>query len=71
MNNAMLQQLFTLDADSNVSLQSQLRQKIGEAIIKGHFSLNLPLPSSRSLAKQLGISRITAVRAYEHLEDDG
>lgn len=67
----MLEQLLRLTPHSSVSLQLQLRKQIAEAIIRGHFAPNMPLPSSRKLAKQLQIARNTVVIAYEHLEDDG
>ncbi len=68
---AMLEQLLKLEPHSDVSLQVQLRKKIAEAIMRGSFPANKPLPSSRMLAKQLHIARNTVVLAYEHLEDDG
>jgi len=71
MNEAMLEQLLKLDHASSVSLQVQLRQQIAQAILRGSFASDKPLPSSRKLAKQLGVARNTIVLAYEHLEDDG
>lgn len=68
---AMLEQLLKLEPHSSVSLQVQLRKKIADAILRGSFPANKPLPSSRLLAKQLHIARNTVVLAYEHLEDDG
>lgn len=67
----MLEQLLKLSPDSDVSLQLQLRKKIAEAIIRGNFAPNVPLPSSRKLSKQLHVARNTVVLAYEHLEEDG
>lgn len=67
----MLEQLLKLEPHSDVSLQIQLRQKIAEAIMRGVFPANKPLPSSRKLSKQLHVARNTVVLAYEHLEDDG
>jgi len=67
----MLEKLLELEPDSDVSLQLQLRKKIAEAIIRGNFATNVPLPSSRKLSKQLHVARNTVVLAYEHLEDDG
>jgi len=71
MSTAMLEKLLELEPDSDVSLQLQLRKKIAEAIIRGNFATNVPLPSSRKLSKQLHVARNTVVLAYEHLEDDG
>ena len=67
----MLQHLLRLKPQSRRSLQLQLRQQLSEAIMRGNFPLKTPLPSSRKLAKQLGVARNTVVLAYEHLEDDG
>ncbi|MCC7274873.1 MAG: GntR family transcriptional regulator, partial [Alphaproteobacteria bacterium] len=48
---------FAIDRDARGSLQSRLRQKITEAIAGGHLREGEPLPSTRTLAEQLGISR--------------
>lgn len=68
---AMLEQLLKLTQHGDVSLQLQLRQKIAQAIVRGQFAPNMPLPSSRKLSKQLHVARNTVVLAYQHLEDDG
>lgn len=49
------------------SLHSALR----EAIASGRLAAGLRLPSSRALAAQLGVSRNTAVAAYELLASEG
>lgn len=67
----MWYQLFHLSADADVSLQRQLRRALVDAILAGHIPLDRPLPSSRELAKQLGIARNTVVLSYQHLVDDG
>ena len=41
------------------------------AILDGRIRPDRPLPSSRELAKQLGIARNTVVLSYQHLVDDG
>lgn len=63
--------LFHLSQKSGTSLQKQLREQITSAILKGNIPLDMPLPSSRKLAQQLGVGRNTVVLAYEHLLDDG
>ena len=63
--------LIFLDADSQLSLQAQIRQKLVEAINSGMFPLGRRLPSSRKLAKQLGVARNTVVLAYEQLIEEG
>jgi len=61
----MWHQLLKLSPDS-----TQLRGNLVSAILDGHIPLDLPLPSSRELAKQLGIARNTVVLAYQHLIDE-
>ncbi|MDO8861596.1 PLP-dependent aminotransferase family protein [Haliea sp. E1-2-M8] len=63
--------MFYLDPDSPLSLQSQLRQKIVEAIMVGSLVPGRRLPSSRKLAAQLGVARNTVVLAYQQLMDEG
>ncbi len=70
-SHAMLDQLLKLDASSRVSLQLQLKQRIAEAIMRGHLAQNLPLPSSRKLSSKLKVARNTVVLAYQQLQDDG
>jgi GntR family transcriptional regulator/MocR family aminotransferase len=59
--------LIHLDAGSNLGLQRQIRQKLVEGILNGTFPAGSKLPSSRSLARQLGVARNTVVLAYEQL----
>jgi len=66
----MWYQLFRLSPDSAQSLQAQLRENLVSAILDGHIPVDVPLPSSRELAKQLGIARNTVVLAYQHLIDE-
>jgi len=63
--------LIYLDPDSKLNLQSQIRQKLVEAILTGSFPAGSKLPSSRKLAEQLGVARNTVVLAYEQLVDEG
>lgn len=66
----MWQQLFQLNHDDTQSLQTQLRQSLVNAILDGRVAIDLPLPSSRELARQLGVARNTVVLAYQHLVDE-
>lgn len=63
--------LFVIDPGSEHSLQKQLVGQIGRAIMNGNIPPGEPLPSSRSLAQQLGVSRNTVILAYEKLVADG
>jgi len=63
--------LFFLDKNTSGSLQSQLRELIVDAILNGYLTADSPLPSSRILAKQLGVSRNTVILTFQSLVDDG
>lgn len=67
----MWSQLFTISTDRKVSYQRQLREMIVSAILDDKLPLEIPLPSSRELAKHLGIARNTVVLAYQQLIDEG
>ena len=67
----MLSFLLKLSSDSEFSLQKQLRSQLTGAIIEGHLPCSKPLPSTRKLAQQLGVSRNTVIHTYQQLIDDG
>jgi GntR family transcriptional regulator / MocR family aminotransferase len=52
-------------------LYRQLRQALEHEIAVGSLDPHLPLPSSRELARELGISRNTVNTAYQELEAEG
>lgn len=56
---------------SGMPIYEQIYKEIKEAIITGEVEPDTPLPSIRSLAKDLKISVITTKRAYDELEKDG
>ena len=69
---AMLDHLIiNLDAKADSSLQSQIQQSVVEAILARAILPGDKLPSSRALARQLGVSRNTVVLAYQALIDTG
>src|SRR5262249_43680272 len=49
----------------------QVRGAIRSAILDGRLAAGLRLPSSRALARQLGVRRNAIIAAYEHLLSDG
>lgn len=49
----------------------QIYESIRASILKGELSAKTRLPSSRNLAQNLGVSRITVVNAYEQLFAEG
>ena len=63
--------LFKLSTERKVSYQRQLREMIVSAILDDKLPLEIALPSSRELAKHLGIARNTVVLAYQQLIDEG
>jgi GntR family transcriptional regulator/MocR family aminotransferase len=63
--------LFSLDPNSQESLQTQIRELLVDAILDGHIPSGSSIPSCRELARQLSVSRNTVVLAYERLVDDG
>jgi GntR family transcriptional regulator/MocR family aminotransferase len=63
--------LFQLPRSDQTSLQSQVREMMVSAILDGRLPCDEPVPSSRRLARTLGVSRNTIVLAYQGLVDDG
>ena len=56
---------------NGVPIYDQIYGQIKDQIINGSLKEDEPLPSIRSLAKDLKISVITTKRAYEELEAEG
>ena len=59
------------DKSSDVPLYRQIYEAIRRAILSGEFNRGMLLPATRLLAKQLGVSRMTVVNAYEQLLAEG
>lgn len=62
---------IVLDTGQATPLYHQLAQQLGDAIKKGHWQAGEALPSERTLADALNISRITARKALERLAQQG
>ncbi len=60
-----------LDASSSISLYKQLYERLRGAILAGQLKRETRLPSTRTLASELGVSRTTTVLAYEQLLLEG
>ncbi|WP_394827869.1 PLP-dependent aminotransferase family protein [Pendulispora albinea] len=60
-----------LDHRGTTTLTAQLVEQIRRAVLDGALSPGHALPSSRALARDLGISRNTVVAAYDALAADG
>lgn len=58
-------------ASSRVPMHRQIYEKIRSAILNGEIPPKSRVPSSRLLAAQLGVSRMTIVNAYEQLFAEG
>lgn len=56
---------------SDKPIYEQITGQIKNLIMSGQLKEGTPLPSMRTLAKELRISVITTKRAYEDLERDG
>jgi GntR family transcriptional regulator / MocR family aminotransferase len=61
----------TLDESSPQPLFRQLYEGIRSAILSGQVAPGRRLPSSRTLARQLSLSRNTVCQAYAELEAEG
>lgn len=57
--------------ESGAPLYRQIYESVRRAILSGEFAPGRKLPSSRSLAKELTVSRITVVNAYDQLFAEG
>jgi DNA-binding transcriptional regulator YhcF (GntR family) len=71
LHGAMWKQLFERNTTSHLSLQGQIREMLVTAILDGQLKADTAVPSSRELAAELGVGRITVVLAYEQLVDEG
>ena len=60
-----------IDATASTPLYLQVRNGLTRLIKKQHFGADVALPSERSLASLLGISRVTARKAIDALASDG
>ncbi|MFO1218040.1 MAG: PLP-dependent aminotransferase family protein [Burkholderiaceae bacterium] len=62
---------ISLDAGSRQSLQAQLYEQVRKLILGGRLKPGTPLPASRALAGQLGVSRNTVMLSYDRLAAEG
>ena len=61
---------FSLESN-DVPRYQQLQQQLVEAIEQGRLAVGEKLPSSRSLAQSLGVSRSVVIQTYEQLIAEG
>ncbi|WP_431275055.1 PLP-dependent aminotransferase family protein [Variovorax ureilyticus] len=62
---------IALDPQSDVPLVRQLHEAIAQHIDRGAFAVGARLPSVRELARECGVSTMTATNAYQRLVADG
>ena len=62
---------LSLDPAATTPLWGQLSISLRVAIANGRLSPGARLPSTRQLARQLGVSRNTVMSAYEDVEAQG
>lgn len=60
-----------IDPDSSTSVRNQLVNQLRYLIASGHYKVNDPLPSTRTLGDQLDLSFHTVRKAYQTLESEG
>jgi DNA-binding transcriptional MocR family regulator len=63
--------LLTVNKKSKISLFKQIISQITELINNGTLEVGAHLPSSRVLAKTIGVNRTTVIRIYEELGAQG
>src|SRR5215472_962535 len=62
---------ITLDRAASISIYRQLCEQLRRAILDGRVSGGMRLPSTRTLAKTLGVSRTVTSSAYDELFAEG
>ena len=67
----MIEHYLSIPFDNDRPLQEQIQERLVDAILGGQLPVDAPLPSSRKLATQLGVSRNTVILVYERMEDAG
>ena len=59
------------DENPDAPLYRQIYEAVRRSVLSGEFGPRMRLPATRQLAKQLGVSRMTVVNAYEQLLAEG
>ena len=67
----MIEQYLSIPFEEDRPLQEQIQERLVDAILAGQLPIDSPLPSSRKLAAQLGVSRNTVILVYERMADAG
>lgn len=61
---------IVISARSEIPIYEQVYVQIASQILNGQLDVNAPLPSIRTVARELGISVITVKKTWELLEAD-
>lgn len=67
---AIAAETFFLTPGQEGTLQQRIQQMVAEGVLSGRFRAGERMPSSRSLARHLGVARITVTLAYTDLVAD-
>jgi GntR family transcriptional regulator/MocR family aminotransferase len=62
---------ITIDRTATVSISTQICAALRRMIFSGDLGAGERLPSSRTLALELGVSRTTIISVFEHLTEEG
>ena len=60
-----------INSSSMVPIYEQIVETVKRQIASGELVADTPLPSVRTLSKELKISALTVKKAYDQLEEDG
>src|SRR4051812_16729115 len=60
-----------LDLPSSGPLYRRIYDALRTKILRGELAAGAPLPGTRTLARDLGVSRIVVLAAYEQLATEG
>ncbi len=66
-----MQVVLAIDPNDTRTLQTQVFEEIKRMILEGKLHSGDPVPGSRALSKQLGVSRNTIIIAYDKLLSEG
>ena len=62
---------LSLDRDSDAPMHVQLTEALRNMVLSGHAPAGARLPSSRQMARELSVSRVTTLTALEQLTAEG
>ena len=66
-----MEMAINLDKNDQLPLHQQLYEELRHSILNGRLGAGQRIPSTRTLAKSLGVSRATVTLSYEQLISEG